>query len=94
MERIFTIRDRTKREIYLSKERWSHIKEEHPEIIQPEEIEQVLVNPDKILPSDRDSEVGWYYLYKKQRKCYLKVSVKYLNGEGFIITAHYTTKIQ
>lgn len=67
---------------------------EHPEITEPEELEQVLIAPNKILPSDYDSKVRWYYLYNKQRKRYLKVSVKYLNSTGYIITAHYTTKIQ
>lgn len=94
MANIFEIKDKTNRKIHLSKERWSHIRIEHPEITDVEEIKQVLINPIKILQSDRDSSVGWYYLHKKQRKRYLKVAVKYLNGEGYIITAHHTTKIQ
>ena len=91
--KIFEVQDKTGRKIRLPKDRWNHIRIEHPEIIEPEEIEQALINPIKILTSDRDPNVGWYYLYKKQRKRYLKVSVKYLNGEGYVITAHYTTKI-
>lgn len=94
MVRVFQIDDKTGRKIHLSKERWTHIRTEHPEIMEPEELEQVLTDPIKIIPSDRDSAVGWYFAYRKQRKRYLKVSVKYLNGEGYIITAHYTTKIQ
>ena len=94
MSFIFEIVDKSRRKIRLPKERWKHIRIEHPEITEPEEIEQVLTNPIKILPSDRDPKVGWYYTYKKQKKRYLKVSVKYLNGGGYVITAHYTTKIQ
>ena len=90
----FEITDKTGRRIHLSNERWGHIRMEHPEIIKPEEIEQVLIFPIKILQSDRDSKVRWYYIYNKKRKRYLKISVKYLNGEGYVITAHYTTKIQ
>jgi len=30
--RIFEVKDKTKRKIYLTKERWSHITVEHPEI--------------------------------------------------------------
>ena len=94
MSYIFEIVDKSKRKIYLSEERWKHIKLEHPEIIEPFEIERVITKPDKILTSDRDETVGWYFLYNKRRKEYLKVSVKYLNGTGFVITAHHTSKIQ
>ena len=65
---VFEIIDKTKRKIHLSKERWKHIRKEHPEIIDSEELKQVLINPNKILSSDRDPEVRWYYLYKKQKK--------------------------
>ncbi|OIO81244.1 hypothetical protein AUJ84_01580 [Candidatus Pacearchaeota archaeon CG1_02_32_132] len=91
---IFEVNDKTGRKIRLTKRAWTHIREEHPEIVDPEEIAKVLKMPNKILSSDRDDSVGWYFLYKKERKEYLKVSAKYLNGEGFIITAHHTTKLQ
>ncbi len=95
MEHVFEIIDKSGRKIHLSKERWGeHIKLIHPEIKEPEEIENVLKNPDTITPSDRDKNVRWYYKYDKQRKRYFKVSVKYLNGKGYVITAHYTRKIE
>ena len=94
MDIIFEVVDKSKRRVYLSKERWKHIITEHPEITKIEELIQTLTIPTKILSSDRDPNVKWYFLYKKERKRYLKVSVKYLNGVGYIITAHYTTKIQ
>lgn len=94
MDVIFNTTDKTGRSIHLSKERWKHIRTEHGKIVEPEEIEKVIINPLKITKSDRDPSVAWYYIYKKQRKRYLKVAVKYLNGEGYIITTHYTTKIQ
>lgn len=94
MHYVFEIVDKSGRKIHLSKERWAHIKMEHPHIIKPEEIEKVIVSPDKITDSDKDSNVKWCFLYNKLRKRYLKVSVKYLNGEGYVITAHFTTKIQ
>ncbi len=92
---IFEIIDKSGRKIHLSKERWGeHIRTYHPKIQNPEEIEKVLKNPDIINMSDRDKNVRWYYKYNKQRKEFLKVSVKYLNGEGFVITSHYTRKIE
>jgi len=87
---VFEVTDKTGRKIHLSRERWSHVRQEHPEIVYPEEVEKVLINPVKIISSDRDPKVRWYFLYNKQRKRYLK----YLNGEGYVITAHYTVKIQ
>ena len=94
MNYVFEVKDKIGRKIHLSKERWKHIRIEHPEIIEPEEIKRVLIDSNKLLKSNRDPNVRWYYFYNKKRKRYLKVSVKYLNGEGFVITAHYTTKIQ
>ena len=94
MSHVFEVTDKTQRTIRLSKERWQHIRTEHPEITEAEELKQALTHPVKIIQSDRDSAVRWYFLYRKQRKRYFKVSVKYLNGEGYIITAHYTAKIQ
>lgn len=91
---IFEVIDKTDRKIKLTKGVWAHIREEHPEIVDLEELVQVLKIPNKILSSDRDYSVGWYFLYNKERKEYLKVSVKYLNGEGFVITAHHTSKLQ
>ena len=59
-----------------------------------EEIKQALLKPIKIIESDRDNNVRYYFIYKNQRKRYLKVAVKYLNGEGYIVTVHHTSKIQ
>jgi len=94
MDIIFKIRDKSRRLIHLSKERWNqHIRPLHPDIEDAEEMIKVLQNPDKILSSDRDEFVKWYFLYNKKKKKYLKISVKYLNGDGYVITAHYTRKI-
>jgi len=95
MSHIFEIIDKSGRKIHLSKERWGkHIRLIHPEIREPEEIEKVLKSPEIINPSDRDESVRWYYKYNKQRKEYFKVAVKYLNGTGYVITAHHTKKIE
>jgi len=91
---IFEVEDKSGRLIHLSKDRWNrHIKLIHPDVSDSEDIIKVLQNPDKILESDRDEAVRWYFLYNKQKKKYLKISVKYLNGDGYVITAHYTRKI-
>jgi len=91
---IFEVFDKTGRKIHLSKERWSHIRTEHPEISEPNDLVLALSSTQKMLLSDRDENVMWYFMFKKEKKLYLKVAVKYLNGEGYVITAHYTSKIQ
>lgn len=91
---VFEIKLKSGRKIHLSKERWSHIRKEHPDITHTEEIIKTLFCPDKINLSDKDESVRWYYLYNKLRRRFMKVSVKYLNGNAYFITCHYTTKIQ
>ena len=88
---IFKVRHRR---IHLSLERWKRIRGEHPDIAEPEQVAQVLTQPDKITASDRDEKVCWYYRYNKARRRYLKVAVKYLNGHGYVITAHFTSNIE
>ena len=98
MERLFEIKNRTGRIIYMTKERWRHI-------ISPisphayttnylEEIKQTLINPGKITNSvNRDTKVNYYKYYKERRK-YLRIVVNYLNGEGFVITAYFVKNIK
>ena len=88
MDAIFEIQDKTGRRIRLSKERWKHIQEEHPYLHNPEELKQTLINPLKITPSKYNPEnVRYYYHHIKETRKYLFVAVRYLNGEGFIITS-------
>ena len=97
MEIIFEIKEKFGRIIYLSKERWNHILVEHPEIANKVElIKEALQNSVAIRESVYDEQVRWYYIYDKKRTSpakFMFVSVKYLNGHGFIITVFYTRKI-
>ena len=92
--RIFEIRDKTGRLIYLTKERWSHI-QKHPAMSSAlEKIKETLQNPLCITEFEFDPNVRFYHRHYKERKEYLLVSVKYLNGDGFIISSFYTDKIK
>ena len=51
MEFIFEVIDTTGRTIRLSQDRWSHIRGEHPEIVDPEEIVPTLTHPEKFFPA-------------------------------------------
>ena len=97
MSVFFEVKDKTNRTIRLTRERWSHITTTHAEMTNYVlEIEYALCTPLKITPH-RKGNLSNYYAFIKQRKYpekYLKVVVKYLNGHGFVITAHFVRHIQ
>lgn len=98
MSYIFQTTDESGRKIYLSKERWTHINQEHPEVSDYlEEIKETLKNPTKIKEIDYDKDVRYFYRYYKNIELSAKnllVIAKYLNGEGFIITAYFVRSIK
>ena len=94
MSWLFEIKDKSGRNIHLSKERWNHIVTEHPKLANStEEIKDIVLNPLVVRKSKYDEKVIFHYKFYKELSKYLLVSVKYLNGEGFIITAFYTRKL-
>ena len=96
MSIIFEIVDKSGRKIRLTKKQWSHITTIHAEMTNYlEEIRRTLEKPLKIIPQEKGNLIR-YYSYQKHRRHsekYLRVIVKYLNGEGFIVTAHFVEHI-
>jgi len=96
MTYLFEIADKTGRKIHLTRERWKHI-QKHPHMHdQEEKIQEVLQNPTTIRQFLENEQVMHFYKAYKQHdpsERYLLVSVKYLNGKGFIITSFFTNKI-
>jgi len=93
---IFEVEDNTGRKIHLSKERWNeHIRLEHPDITDPEEIKQTILHPDKIIEQS-EFKCNYYKIFKHKRSKlkYLKVIINYLNHHGFVITAHFVANIR
>lgn len=97
MAKIFETIDRKGRKVYLTNERYKHILK-HPytdNILQ--EIEEALKIPLTIAKYSSVDKIEYFYRhykFKKQIAKYLRVIVKYLNGEGFIITAYWIDKIR
>ena len=95
---IFEVKDKSGRKIHLSKERWSHISQEHPEAADYfEEIKETIANPDKITAYSQDEDIKYYFKYFKGRQSaakFLLVIVKYLNGHAFIVTAYFVRTIK
>ncbi len=98
MDYIFEIKDKSGRLIRLTKDRWAHIKSDHPEMVaELENIKSAVTSPEFIKNSEYDENVRFYYRYYKDRKShakYLLTAIKHLNGDGFVITAFYTNKVK
>ena len=93
MGNVFEVKDKTGRKIRLTREQWNHIKTEHPGI-EEEEVKLAIITPIKIV--EKTNNKYFYYQYLKYKKLpfrFLRVIVKYLNGEGFIITSYFVKRI-
>lgn len=94
---IFEVIDKKGRKIHLSSERWTHIRKKHPEVELYELIEETIIKPDKITDYDPDETILYYYKHYKHRPTsekFLQVIVKYLNQEGFVLTAQFKPYIR
>ena len=96
MGKLFEIIDKTGKKIHLSEERYKHI-QKHPYMHDSlETIKRAIQNPTTMRHNEEDDTVVFFYREIKENnppERYLFVSVKYLNGEGFIITSFYTNRI-
>ncbi|MEK6915779.1 MAG: PBECR2 nuclease fold domain-containing protein [Nanoarchaeota archaeon] len=97
MDFVFEFKDKTGRNIYLTKKQWAHITSPislHAYMTNYlEEMKETLHKPDKILSSVYDKNKVSYYRFYKNRKEYLRVIVNYLNGYGFVITSYFVRNI-
>ncbi len=96
MERhIFEVTDKKGRKIYLPRKQCTHINKGHLNI-NLEELKQTLINPLKILAREQEDLFDYYsyFKHKRTKSKYLKVVVKYLNGEGFVITSYFVRNIK
>jgi len=96
MPNIFKIIDKTGRKIRLTKERWTHIRQKHGLVENPEEIQQTLTNPTKIIPIEKKNKTYFYnyFKHKKHISKFLKVIVKYINNQGYVKSAYFTRSIK
>ena len=85
MVKLFEVRDKNNKIIYLSDERWKHIVIRHSEVNDIEEIRETIVKPLVINQDKFDEHLNYYYRFNKLKNRYLMVAVKYLNGEGYIL---------
>ena len=94
MDIYFEVKTQSGKIIRTTRSHWELIsKTKHPEIEGKEtEVKECLSNPVEIRRSSEDNDV--YLYYHPYEKYFICVVVRYLNGEGFIITAYITDKIK
>ena len=93
------LRDSQGHPVRLPDERWNHIIEDHPNIVEiPETIGETLQSPDILRRSNSDPDtVRLYYKRLPDQADGEKwgcVVVKYLNGDAFVLTAYITDSIR
>ncbi len=90
---VFTKKEKFNRLIRLTKERWQHIVERHPEIKKHlKKIQSTIQNPDLVVKNQYNQSERYYHKYFKSLKNYLIVIIEY--KENFIITAFISRKIK
>ena len=95
MALIFSIKDKSGRLIYLTKNGWKHIVSRHPVLSNKiEDITETLKNPSVRKQSGHSEKVWYCYRYYKNLKEYLMVIVRYLNGVGYIMTSYYVKRLK
>lgn len=92
MKILFNVTTPLGKQIRTTEQYWQEITTfKHPQLAgKLLEVELTLIDPDSIRRSRSDEHVYLYYKHLGQSK--LCVVVRYLNGEGFIVTAYYTKK--
>ncbi|MEK6843947.1 MAG: hypothetical protein AABX83_00825 [Nanoarchaeota archaeon] len=89
MNNVFEVIDKKGRKIRLTQKQWLHINHNHPDVKQ-EEIEQTIGAPLKIVEKSKNKLFYYrFFKYKSSPFFFLRVIVKYLNSEGFIITSYF-----
>lgn len=98
MRIIFEATDKTGRKIRLTQTQWNHItapSSPHTYMANHlEEVKETLISADKIIKSLYDTRKANYYKYYKINKKFMRVIVRYLNGEGFVVTSYFVSNIK
>lgn len=95
---MIEFKDYNSRIIRFTDERYTHIEENHPEMIgQLNKIEETLIRPESVVKSTTDDTVNLFY--RKYNKTpvtqkYMCITVKVLRTDAFIITAYFTDSIK
>ena len=85
------------RSIRLTDVQWAHIRGRHPEMeSQQDKLKEALENPDFVVHSVRDDTYHYVRKYTETpvSEKHVLLVVKHLNGDGFVITAFFVSRIR
>lgn len=94
---IFEIQSPLNKKLRLTKIQWEHITLKHKELKnQQSKLIDALQDPDFVLYSQNDDNYQYHKWFSKTpvSEKHLLVVVKHLNGEGFVITAFFLSKVK
>ena len=95
MNNLFEVIDKTGRKIRLTRIQFQHVLKHKGMEQYLEEIQNTLKEPLKIVFRHEENLADYYsHIRNKKLHNYLKVVVKYLNGDGFVITAYFVESIR
>lgn len=94
VEVLFEIKDIFGNNVRITKVYWQKIKnEKHKELkFGHKKVIEALIDPDEVYRSVQDEFIRLFF--KKIGNDTLVVLVKYLNGDGFVVTVYQTTKVK
>lgn len=78
----------------MRQKEWKHIVWYHHDVAHIEYVRETLVTPLCIVEDDKEEQVFIYQKWYKERREYCRVAVKYLNGEGFVITSFWSPNLK
>lgn len=93
----FEVVSKHKKKIRLTEVQWAHISLRHPELEnQIDKMILTLKKPDFIYYSPQEENYHYYKFFDKTplTNKYLLLIIKYMNGEGFVITTFFISKIK
>ncbi|MFQ6051893.1 MAG: hypothetical protein ACE5K4_09395, partial [Candidatus Hydrothermarchaeota archaeon] len=94
---IFNVKSRLERKIRLTEVQWAHTRTRHKEMdVQTRKMILTLEEPDLVYHSPKEENYHYYKLFRETpiSEKYLLLIAKHLNGEGFVITAFFVSKIR
>jgi len=92
---VFELVDKHGRKVHLTYERLKHI-QKHPHMHDPVEMIKIVLRSPLTVRYEEDKNILYFYKEFKEmpsEERYLFVSVRYLNGDGFVITSFFTNKM-
>lgn len=94
---VFEVISKTGKKIRLTDVQWAHMSSKHPELEnQTDKTITALQEPDYVYHSPNENNFHYLKFFKQTpiTEKYLLLIIKHLNGEGFIITGFFVSKIK